>query len=340
MHRNPISEDRMKCGRERNPSSRLLIVGLLPFTQRHVSVLQVHVSEASPQDFRPSGSRVSREAKHRIDERGVGLLDMLQECLNLLDGQVHAFPQLRRVRVLQQQQHQTRRNFFGSTQQGFDVTPEDVGITPQRLGALEQATGLTPIRKGLTERLSGLGQTNFAEDQEDASARGLMQQQQGESRSKAMQEARQKLQQQTKDQIKRLAKQATQKAAAGTVRVGVETAQAVAGPEDMGITWLTLIAEMNLQLILKYVLKGFGYFASQAGRSQEGSSQGTVVNEVNDFANSIQTFWEDVITIWMDCCLVLATGAAMCGPFIIILIINLLILVGIINGANEITSQL
>ncbi len=247
-----------------------------------------------------------------------------------------------RARQLQQAQHQSRRNFIGGNDTYFGFSPAD-------LAALEKSAGLGGIRGQIGEDLSGLALINRSDADEDDTdeegdegdqARKLMSQQMAQTRQKAISDARKKLQEKVKNQIKATAKKAAQKSATAATRVTVETAQAVAGPEDAGITWLTLIIEMNLQLILKYVLKGFGFFASQAIKTdRENGIEGDIVNEMNDFANSIQTFWEDVLTIWMDCCLQIASCIQMCGPFILIIVTFLMLfggsLFGIINGISN-----
>jgi hypothetical protein len=245
--------------------------------------------------------------------------------------------QATRARQLQQQQQISQRNFTGGT--GADTW---FGLSPRNLRDIANKTGLSGLRDEVTENLGGAvafdrSLANENSQDPNTQARNLLSQQMSDKKKQVTEDAKKKLQEKVKQQIQAMAKKAAQKSATATARVTLEGAQAVAGPEDAGITWITLIIEMNLQLILKYILKGFGFFTSKM--SAEGSYTEDVATEVNDFANSIQSFWEDVLTIWMDCCLEMAVFAQMCGPPLLIILSFVFIFSSAIIGVAGIMGK-
>lgn len=247
--------------------------------------------------------------------------------------------QTQRARDLQSQQQSARKGFTGERGDTF------LGFAGSALGAIETGAGLSGLRGEIGENISGYTAFENAQARQSVDpsqeANSLLSQQMAETRNKALSQARQKLQKQVKQQIQNLAKKAAQKTATTATRVTVEAAQAVAGPEDGGITWLTLIIEMNIQLILKYVLKGFGFIGKQAiSSNREGGIEADIMNEFNDFADSIQTFWEDVLTIWMDCCLQMASCMTTCGPPLFIVFSSILFIFSAVLGIAGIGSKL
>ncbi|MCC7357071.1 hypothetical protein IT408_01020 [Candidatus Uhrbacteria bacterium] len=222
--------------------------------------------------------------------------------------------QAARARQLQRAQQQSRRNFIGGDSSSFSPSSTKTssiegGLTTDNIRGKtnEGSLGGTFTDENINEVEGENAPVN-----EGDRARNLMRQKMAETRQKMIKEARKKIEARVKNQIKNISKKVVQKGISSGTRIAVETAEAASGPETAAISWLMLIVQMNLQLILKYVLKGFGKAASMAKdaaiKPEEDKGTGAiedtlnnVVDEFNDFADNVQTLIEDVVTIWLDC---------------------------------------
>ncbi len=212
--------------------------------------------------------------------------------------------EIQRMRSLQEGQMQASRNFLGE-------------IAPQNQNAQERQ----PTQQGATNTAtSSRASTKIAgangQSQENMASK-LMQQQLADIRQKMQDQIRERVQKAVKDAVKKAVQQAAKKTAQGAIRVGTEGAQAIAAPEDFGVTLLTLWAQMNLQLFTKYILKNFlkaglSFTSSMAGNAAGEDEMGSqAINAINAAGNNAlealptQSFIEDFLTVFIDILLVI-----------------------------------
>ncbi len=155
------------------------------------------------------------------------------------------------------------------------------------------------------------------------------------AKDKVMEKAKQKVKDEAMKQLEKAGMKVASKSAGATVRVGTEAAEAGTAPESIGITLLILIAQLNLQLVLKYIFKSFGTVASSMGVGTPGQELGeaTGFSAESEKAESCvrgfaeQSFAEDVLTVFLDC--LMCSNFLFMPPFCFCTIIIIVIIAGI-----------
>jgi hypothetical protein len=134
----------------------------------------------------------------------------------------------------------------------------------------------------------------------------------------------------------KVAQQAAVKGASASARVTIEGAEAVNTPDTIGITLAIMIIQMNVQMILKYLMKGTemvtGTNAEEVASEQIGEGAGKGAGCITMFMQ--QTLAEDFLTLFLDCGLICLANPA-CWVAVIVIGVIFLIVAGTDSNVQD-----
>lgn len=148
-----------------------------------------------------------------------------------------------------------------------------------------------------------------------------------EQTDKIKEEIKKKAEEQVKKLFQKTTEKAVTKGAGSGARVTLEGTEAVNTPDTVAISLAIMIVEMNLQLVLKYLLKGMeeiGIDAEKMAEETGGQGAGKAGGVMKSFLQ--QTLAEDFITIALDCGLICTTNPCCYFAFMLLMIVFVVII--------------
>ncbi len=215
-----------------------------------------------------------------------------------------------RARALRVQQMRTQRQFLGQA---------EGAPTAEALPPFEVTQAEVPYIEEIEEEEEMEG------PDESAQARRYESQRQRDFQKKA----RERVQQELKKRVLKLTQQAAKTGAKATqagARGALEMTELGTAPEDVGISLLVLILQLNLQFVYKYFVKGIGFAAKQSNIEDpliaSGVQKGMALAEMFE-----QSCPEDMLTVCVDmgiCANSLFMPPQCCCTFVVIIVVAIL----------------